>query len=140
MESEISSCEFVSIQSNETTEVMCAPRLAMVLCYVKCGCQAERLYSLVNAEDRSAVGISEILQNILRLYSITEKLIAQAYYEAAVMSGSRIGVQALIKREYPRAHFCTVAPSNSTWVSHECVLITLCPVYFSPTCLVYPVF
>ena len=34
VESEISSCEFVSIQSNETTEVTCASQLATILRYV----------------------------------------------------------------------------------------------------------
>ena len=59
----------------------------------------------MNVEDRSAVVISEIWQIILRLYNRRDKLIAQAYYGAAVMNGSRNGVQALIKREYPHAHF-----------------------------------
>ena len=76
VESEISSCEFVSIQSNETTEVICVSQFATVLCYVKSGRPVERFHSFVNVEDRSAVGISEIFQNILRLHSIKEKLIA----------------------------------------------------------------
>ena len=59
----------------------------------------------MNVEDRSAVGISEVLQNILRLYNVREKLIAQTYDRVKVMSGSRNGVQALIKREYRKAHF-----------------------------------
>ena len=95
----------MSIQSNETTEVICGSQLAMVLCYVKCGHSEGRFYSFVNVEDRSAVGISEILKNILRLDDIREKLIAQAYYRAAVISGSRNGAHALISREYPHAHF-----------------------------------
>ena len=37
VESEISSCEFVLIQSNETTKVACASQLAIVLGYVECG-------------------------------------------------------------------------------------------------------
>ena len=94
----------------------------------------------MNVEDRSDVGIPGILQNILLLYNIREKLIAQAYYGAAVMSGSRNGVQALIKREYPHPHFRTVTPTHSTWLSKECVLIFLWSVYFSLTRLVFPLF
>ena len=92
VESEISSCEFVSIQADETTNVTCASRLTVVFRYVKCVRLVERFHSFLNMEDRSTVGISEILQNILRLHSAREKLIAQTYYGAAEMSGSRIGV------------------------------------------------
>ena len=41
IESEISSYEFVSIQSDETTDVACATHLAVVLRYVKSGCPVE---------------------------------------------------------------------------------------------------
>ena len=68
----------LSIQSNETTKVTSASQLAMVFRYVRCGRPVERFHSFANMEDRSAVGISEILRNILRLYNISEKLIAQA--------------------------------------------------------------
>ena len=85
--------------------------MAMVLRYVRGGRPVERFHSFVNVEDRSAVGISEIVQNILRLYNIRENLIAQAYYRAAVMSGSRNGAQAIIKRELsPCSYFALLRP------------------------------
>ena len=103
VESEISSSEFVSIQSNETTEVACAFQLAMALRNMIFGCPVERFHGFVTWR---IAQLWVFLQNILRLYNIREKLIAQAYYGAAVMSGSRNGVQqALTKREYPQAHF-----------------------------------
>ena len=61
VESQISSCEFVSTLSNETTEVMSASQLATVLCYMKCGRPVERFHNYANVEDRSAVRISKIL-------------------------------------------------------------------------------
>ena len=132
IESEISSCEFVSIQSDETTDVTCASQLAVVLRYVKCGRPVERFHSFVNVKDRSAAGISEILQNILRLYDVREKLIAQTYDGAAVMSGSRNGVQALIKREYPHAHFlhCYAHQLNLV-VKRMCYDISLTRIFFA---------
>ena len=99
-ESEISSCEFVSTQPDETTGVTCASWLVVVLRYAQCGRPVELFHSFVNVKDRSAVGISEILQNTLRLYNVREQLIAQTYYGAGVMSRSRNGVEALKKREY----------------------------------------
>ena len=82
VESEISSSEFVSIQSNETTEVACASQLAMVLRNMKFGRPVELFQCFVTVEDRSTVGISA---EYLRLFNIREKLIAQAYYGAAVI-------------------------------------------------------
>ena len=70
VESEISSCEYVPIQSDETTDVTCASQVAVVLGYVKCGRPVVRFHSCVNVKDHSAVGISEIL------HDVREKLIA----------------------------------------------------------------
>ena len=72
IELEISSCEFVSIQSDEATDVRCASQLAVVLRYVKCGRPVERFHSFVNVKNRSAVGIFETLWSILRLYNVRE--------------------------------------------------------------------
>ena len=68
VESEISFCEFVSIQPDETTESVGhgSPLREMRP-------PGRAIHSLVNEENRSAVGISEILQNIVRLYNIREK-------------------------------------------------------------------
>ena len=43
----------------------------------ECGRPVEQYHSFVKVEDRSAVGISEILQNMLRMYNVRDKLIAQ---------------------------------------------------------------
>ena len=73
LESEISSCDFESIQYEKTTDVTCASQSAVVPRYVKCGRLVERFHSFVNVDDRSAVGISEIWQNILRLFNLRKK-------------------------------------------------------------------
>ena len=65
-------------------------QLVVVLCCVKCGRLVERFHSFMNVEDRSAVETYETLQNILLLYDVREKLIAQTACDgAAVISGSR---------------------------------------------------
>ena len=97
VESEISFCEFVSIQPDETADVTCASQLAVDLRYVKCGGPVKGIHSFVNVKDYSVVGISEIFQSFLRLYEVREKLIEHTYDRAAVMSRSRNGVQAMIK-------------------------------------------
>ena len=68
VESEISFCEFVAIQPDETAE-----SVDHVSPLRETRPPGRAIHSLVNEENRSAVGISEILQNILRLYNIREK-------------------------------------------------------------------
>ena len=66
VESELSSSEFVSMQSNETTEVACASQLAMVLRNMKFGRPVERFHGFVTVDDRSAVGISAEYSTIVQ--------------------------------------------------------------------------
>ena len=105
LQSDISSCDFLSIQSDETTDVTCISQLAVVFRYVKDGRPVERFHSFIRSIDRTASGIYEVLKSILLPYDVQTKLIAQTYDGAAVMSGSRNGVQALLKRDFPYAHF-----------------------------------
>ena len=79
------------------------------------------------------MGNSEILRNILRLYNVREKLIAQTYDGATVMSGSRKGVQTPIKRKrgYPPAPFlhCYTHQLNLV-VKGMCSDISLARIFF----------
>ncbi|XP_065651145.1 zinc finger MYM-type protein 1-like [Hydra vulgaris] len=72
---EIDKARFVSLQADETTD------------------------------DRTAMGLTNVLKEELNCFGLKEKLIAQAYDGAAVMSGSRNEVQSLIKEVYPNADY-----------------------------------
>ena len=56
--------------------------------------------------NRNAAAISQLVKNKLGEYSnIKDKLIMQTYDGASVMSGHINGVQAIVRQEYPFAHF-----------------------------------
>ena len=56
--------------------------------------------------NRNAAAISQVVKDKLGQYShIKDKLIMQTYDYASVMSGHINGVQALVRQEYPFAHF-----------------------------------
>ena len=91
VESEISSSEFVSIQSNETTEVACASQLAMVLRNMKFGRPVERFQCFVTVEDRSTVGISAEYSTIVQHKGKIN--CTSILWSSSNMSGSPNGVQ-----------------------------------------------
>ena len=56
--------------------------------------------------NRNAAALSQVVQDKLGEYSnIKDKLIMQTYDGASVMSGHINGVQAIVRQEYPFAHF-----------------------------------
>lgn len=56
--------------------------------------------------DKRAAAIAEQVDVLAVKFSITaEKLVAQTYDGANVMSGSTGGTQALVKQKFPRAEF-----------------------------------
>ncbi|XP_077969971.1 zinc finger MYM-type protein 1-like [Styela clava] len=83
---EIENCQFLSIQSDETTDITCVSQLAVIFRFVKDGKPTERFHSFVPIVDRTACGISAVLKEVLQPYNAKSKLIAQTYDGAAVMS------------------------------------------------------
>ena len=56
--------------------------------------------------NKNAAGISQVVKDKLGEYSnIKDKLIMQTYDGASVMSGHINGVQAIVRQDYPIAHF-----------------------------------
>ena len=56
--------------------------------------------------NRNVAAISQVVKDKLGQYSnIKDKLIMQTYDGASVMSGHINGVQAIVRQEYPFAHF-----------------------------------
>lgn len=102
---ELDSANYVSLQADETTDVSCKSQFVIVLRYVKNTRPVERFISFVDVRDRTAHGLTTVLLHELELFNLKDKLIAQAYDGAAVMSGSRGGVQVLMKEHFPHAQY-----------------------------------
>lgn len=130
--SEIEGTEFLSIQSDETTDITCMSQLVVIFRFTKLGMPVERFHSFFAVDDRTAVGISSVLKTALQPYSVESKLIAQTYDGAAVMSGSRHSVQVLIKEDYPYAHFlhCYAHQLNLV-VKRMCLDISSVRIFFA---------
>ncbi|GLV33389.1 hypothetical protein CBL_20135, partial [Carabus blaptoides fortunei] len=105
IKSEIDKANFVSLQANETTDVSCRSQLVIILRYIKDSQPVERFLAFIDVHDRTATGLTHLLKEELKSFSLIKILIAQAYDGAAVMNGSRNGVQSLMKEVYPNAHY-----------------------------------
>ncbi|XP_065651258.1 SCAN domain-containing protein 3-like [Hydra vulgaris] len=102
---EIDKARFVSLQADETTDVSCRSQFVIILRYLKGYQPVERFIAFIDVQDRTAMGLTNVLKEELNCFGLKEKLIAQAFDGAAVMSGSRNGVQSLMKEVYPNAHY-----------------------------------
>lgn len=98
---------FLAIQCDETTDISNQCQMVLIFRYVYEGKVHERFWGFFQIKDKTAEGIKQsILQEIDPLVSKTpQKLIAQTYDGANVMSGKTGGVQAKIKEKYPYAYF-----------------------------------
>ncbi|XP_065673955.1 zinc finger MYM-type protein 1-like [Hydra vulgaris] len=102
---EIDKARFVSLQADETTDVSCRSQFVIILCYLKGYQPVKRFIAFIDVQDRTAMGLTNVLKEELNCFGLKEKLIAQAYDGATVMSGSRNEVQSLMKEVYPNAHY-----------------------------------
>ena len=103
---DIKEANFVAIQADETTDIICISQFVIILRYIKDQKPTERFLKFVDVISRSAAGLSEILLKELdKIDGIKEKPIAQTYDGASVMSGSTGCVQALVKNHYPYARY-----------------------------------
>ncbi|CAH1998384.1 unnamed protein product [Acanthoscelides obtectus] len=104
---EILEAEFVAVMADETTDVANCYQMTTVFRYIlPDGRPVERFWNFVTPPDHDAVSLSECVRtNLIQVLDKPEKLIAQSYDGASVMSGRRGGVQALIQRDYIYAYF-----------------------------------
>ena len=105
IQDEIKDAHFVSIQADETTDVSCKRQLVIILRYLCNGEIKERFLGFHKAKVKTAVAITDLLQEQIEPYNLKEKLISQTYDGASTMSGRRGGVQAKMREQYPYAHF-----------------------------------
>lgn len=104
---EVRSADYVALISDETTDVSCQFQLVVLLRYIVNGLPVERFYTFLNPAGHDAKSLSASILSIIDplLADNPNKLVAQSFDGAAVMSGSVNGVQKIIKDKYPYANF-----------------------------------
>lgn len=102
---ELNSAKFVSIQVDETT-VSCKLLMSIILRYVVDSSIEERFIGLFDvSKSKNVSELSSILLDEIKKWNISDKIVCQTYDGAAVMAGQQNGVQAIIKKTYPKIMF-----------------------------------
>lgn len=102
---ELVNARFVAIISDETTDTSAKCQMVLVFRYVKDSNPVERFWGFLSPKKHDSDSFSSIILQEIDPIIPTDKLIAQCYDGASVMSGKHGGVQAKIKNKYPNAHF-----------------------------------
>lgn len=104
---EIHKSPYLAVMADETTDVSLNSQMAVVLRYSRNGEPQERFWTYLIPKNLDAESLTTEILSVLDpiICNSPEKLIAQSYDGAAVMSGRLNGVQARIKEKYPFAHF-----------------------------------
>lgn len=107
IDKEIDKANFVSVMLDETTDITKKSQLSVVFRYVdESGVAKERFYQFWDVSDnRTATAISTKIIDLIKSKNWGEKLVAQTYDGAAVMSGELNGTQAQVKNQFKHAIF-----------------------------------
>ena len=116
IDKEISDCQFISIQCDETLDISTKEQLCVIVRLDKVCDIVKRFLKFRNVSTGRTAPAREVVKNVLSKYgdSLKFKLIMQTYDGAAVMSGHINGLQTLIRHDYPFAFFfhCTAHRLN----------------------------
>ena len=109
IQKEIEQADFLAVIADDTPDVSNHLRNVVVFRYIVSGKVVERFWTYCdlpqgNAENISANVIS-CLNSVLPNTHDKQKLVAQCYDGASVMSGQHRGVQSIVKEAYPNAHY-----------------------------------
>ncbi|KAL7405711.1 hypothetical protein ABVT39_006150 [Epinephelus coioides] len=86
---QVDKTSFVAIQADETTDVSCKSQMVVVLRYMlPNNTVTERFLEFVEVKDKTGLGLCNSIKDVLEPLKLGEKLIAQTYDGAAVMSGN----------------------------------------------------
>lgn len=104
---EIKASDYISIMADETSDIACKFQLVIVLRYIVNGRPVERFWKFLLPSGHNYQSLSDSMLNeiVPLIGNEPNKLIAQSYDGASVMSGSLNGVQKIIKDKYPFANF-----------------------------------
>lgn len=104
---EIYETEFFSVIVDDTTDITTSAQSSIVIRYVNSsGTLVERFLGFHDVSaDRSAQAVFDLLNSKLTEFNYSNKLVAQCYDGASVMSGHLNGVQSKVKEIAPQAIF-----------------------------------
>jgi len=104
---EMRNSDFVALIADETSDVASFSQLVIVFRYLVNFKPVERFWGFVIPEGHTADSLAACLLTELQHHfeGCENKLIAQTYDGASVMSGSKHGVQAIIKQKYKHAKY-----------------------------------
>ena len=99
-----------AILADETTDISGTEQMSLGVRFTetKCGMPyvREEFLGFVPVEDRTAEGIASQILSVCEEYGLNlDKLIGQGYDGCSAMAGKEGGVQAIIRRQYPKALF-----------------------------------
>ena len=101
--------DFVAVIADDTTDVSNHFQNVVVFRYIVSGKVVERFWSFCDMPQGDAETISSnvlnCLNSILPSSHDKQKLVAQCYDGASVISGQHRGVQSIVKDAYPNAHY-----------------------------------
>lgn len=106
--SEIKNATYLAVIADETTDVSNIFQMALVYRYINPeGKPVERFWGFLRPSQHDAESLALCIKNELHrhIQDVPQKLIAQTYDGASVMSGSINGVHAKIKKIYPNAQY-----------------------------------
>lgn len=121
---EILQTNYIAIEVDETTDCATLSQLVFIIRYELNGKVNERFISFVQPKDHSAEGISDAIfceLDKMNVNETPEKLIAQGYDGAPVMSGPKSGVQVRIRAKYKNAHFVHCYAHQLNLIVERCV-------------------
>lgn len=104
---EIKKADYLSITADETTDVSAHFQMVIVYRYIVKDKVVERFWGFLKPKAHNSEELAECIKEQLdqHIDKETDKLIAQTYDGASVMSGNINGVQAKIKLHYPNANY-----------------------------------
>jgi hypothetical protein len=103
---ELQITNFISIQADETMDVLCQSQMSLIFRYIIDNKIEERFIGFFDvSKNKTAAGLSEVILNELSQWNIGEKVVCQTYDGASVMTDEKNGVQSIIQNIYPMAIF-----------------------------------
>ncbi|XP_077293770.1 zinc finger MYM-type protein 1-like [Arctopsyche grandis] len=105
--SEIQRAKYLALMADDTNDVSEHAQQVIVFRYELEGKVYERFWGFFNPISQDAEGLAVCIEEQLKIVldDDHDKLIAQTYDGAAVVSGEKGGVQKIIKKSYKNAHF-----------------------------------
>lgn len=130
---EVSKANFVAILLDETSDVINKSQLSSVLRYVNDNGEVRERFLFFSdvSSDKSAPALFQHVNKVMEDFKCEQKLVAQTYDGAAVMSGHIGGLRTLVQERYPCATFvhCYAHVLNLT-LQHSSSNIKECRIFF----------